>query len=150
MFAIQNTEDSWQQDQDNISDTEYKQEVLTGRRGTREMSSSVWKVRDETQKKRSSLNASRRCDSDSDSAVLILTVSPESGPSHPDTENNTKSRRGSTISLLDHRLRSGQRVHEAVEVVRVAALVLVNFPLDLFGCVLVIVLLVSGHRLQGQ
>lgn len=49
MFAIQNTEDSWQQDQDNISDTEYKQEVLTGRRGTREMSSSVWKVRDETQ-----------------------------------------------------------------------------------------------------
>lgn len=95
-------------------------------------------------------SASHRCDSDSDSAVLTLTVSPESGPSHPDTENNTKSRRGSTISLLDHRLRSGQRVHEAVEVVRVAALVLVNFPLDLFGCVLVIVLLVSGHRLQGQ
>lgn len=41
MFAIQNTEDSWQQDQDNISDTEYKQEVLTGRRGTREMPGSV-------------------------------------------------------------------------------------------------------------
>ena len=149
-FANENTEDSVQQDQDNISDTKHKQEVLTGRRGTTEMSSSVWKVLDETQKECSSLNASRRCDSDSDSAVLTPTVSPESGPSHPDTQNNIKSRRGSTISLLHHRLRSRQRVHEVVEVVRVAALVLVDFPLDLFGRVLVIVLLVSGHRLQGQ
>lgn len=50
---------------------------------------------------------------------------------------------------MEHRLWSTERVNEGVVVVRVAALVLVDFPLDLFGRVLVIVLLISGHRLQG-
>lgn len=59
-----------------------------------------------------------------------------------------KSRTGMTIPLLDHRLRSTKRVSEGAVVFRVAALVLVDFPLDLFGRVLVIVLLISGHRLR--
>lgn len=59
-----------------------------------------------------------------------------------------KSRTGMTIPLLDHRLRSTKRVDEGAVVFRVAALVFVDFPLDLFGRVLVVVLLVSGHRLR--
>lgn len=79
-----------------------------------------------------------------------LKVSPESGPSRPDAENIIKSGTGLIIPLLDHRLWGTYRVHECVVVLRVAALVLVDFPPDLFGCVLVIVLLISGHRLQVQ
>lgn len=79
-----------------------------------------------------------------------LKVSPESGPSRPDTESITTSGTGLIIPLLDHRLWRTYRVHECVVVLPVAALVLVDFPLDLFGCVLVIVLLISGHRLQVQ
>lgn len=67
----------------------------------------------------------------------------------PDAGKDIKSRTGSTTPLLDHRLWNGQSVDEVLVVLRVAALVLVDFPLDLFGCVLVVVLLISGHRLQG-
>lgn len=51
--------------------------------------------------------------------------------------------------LLDHRLWSCERADEGLVVLRVAAFILADFPLDLFGRVLVVVLLVSGHRLQS-
>lgn len=60
-----------------------------------------------------------------------------------------KFRRGLMRLLLDHRLWSSERADEGVVVLRVAAFVLIDFPLDLFRCVLVIILLISGHRLQG-
>lgn len=60
-----------------------------------------------------------------------------------------KARTELTILLLDHRLGNSQRVDESVVVLWMAAFVLVDFPLDLFGCVLIVVLFISGHRLQG-
>ena len=51
--------------------------------------------------------------------------------------------------LLTTRL-VAQRGHEGAVMLRVAALVLFDLPLDLFRRFLVIVLLISGHRLKGQ
>lgn len=45
---------------------------------------------------------------------------------------------------------NAQRLQEGAELLWVAPLVLRHFPPDLFGRVLVIVLLISGHRLERQ
>lgn len=69
-------------------------------------------------------------------------------PSHPDAGNVLLSWTDSMLPLLVHQLRVAERVHEGAVVLRVEALVLVDFSLDLFRGVLVVVLLVSGHRLS--
>lgn len=71
-------------------------------------------------------------------------------PFHPDAGNVLLSWTDSTLPLLVHRMRCTKRVHEGGVVLRVEALVLVDFSLDLFRGVLVVVLLVSGHRLLGM
>lgn len=68
---------------------------------------------------------------------------------HPDAGNVLLSWTDSMLPLLVHQLRCAERVHEGAVVLRVKALVLIDFSLDLFRGVLVVVLLVSGHRLSG-
>lgn len=82
----------------------------------------------------------------------LLSVPPETSilaSPHPNAGNIPLSWADSTLPLLVHWLRHTKRLHEGVVVLRVEALVLVDFSLDLLWCVLVVVLLISSHRLSG-
>lgn len=77
--------------------------------------------------------------------MRVLTGAVLSGPN-----TNIRSGGGPDDPLQAHRPGNTQRLQEGVELFRVAPLVLRHFPPDLFGRVLVIVLLISGHRLDRQ